>query len=92
MACAFKMPDRLHTAGLISSFAPYDRPNSTEGMANFNKVALGMAHRTPWLGKPFMRIQGRMNALRSPDYVLHRQCKSLLLFLTHPKPISFPNN
>lgn len=60
MACAFKIPDRVYKAGLISSFAPYDRPNSTKGMANFNKVALGMAHRTPWLGKPFMRVQGRM--------------------------------
>jgi pimeloyl-ACP methyl ester carboxylesterase len=60
MACAFKIPDRVNAAGLISSFAPYDRPNSTEGMANFNKVALGMAHRTPWLGKQYMRVQGRM--------------------------------
>jgi pimeloyl-ACP methyl ester carboxylesterase len=60
MACAFKLPGRVHAAGLISSFAPYDRPNSTEGMARFNKIALGMVHRTPWLGKPFMRMQGRM--------------------------------
>jgi pimeloyl-ACP methyl ester carboxylesterase len=60
MACAFKIPSRVYAAGLISSFAPYDRPNSTDGMANFNKAALGMAHRTPWLGKPFMRLQGRM--------------------------------
>jgi pimeloyl-ACP methyl ester carboxylesterase len=60
MACAYKVPERVNSAGLISSFAPYDRPNSTEGMASFNKVALGMAHRTPWLGKQYMRVQGRM--------------------------------
>jgi pimeloyl-ACP methyl ester carboxylesterase len=60
MVCAFKIPERVNAAGLISSFAPYNRPNSTEGMASFNKLALGMAHRTPWLGKPFMALQGRM--------------------------------
>ncbi len=74
MACAFKIPERVHTAGLISSFAPYDRPNSTEGMARFNKVALGMAHRTPWLGKPFMRLQGRM--MRGDPERLARQMLS----------------
>ncbi len=74
MAYAFRIPERVHTAGLISSFAPYDRPNSTEGMAGFNKVALGMAHRTPWLGKPFMRLQGRM--MRGDPERLARQMLS----------------
>jgi pimeloyl-ACP methyl ester carboxylesterase len=74
MACAYKIPDRLNAAGLIDSFAPYDRPNSTEGMARFNKIALGMAHRAPWLGKRYMKMQGRM--MRSDPERLARQMLS----------------
>jgi pimeloyl-ACP methyl ester carboxylesterase len=60
MACAYKIPERITAAGLIDSFAPYDRPNSTAGMARFNIIALGMARRLPWLAKPMMAMQGRM--------------------------------
>ena len=35
MTCAHKIPERVTTAGLISSFAPYDRPRSTDGMDRF---------------------------------------------------------
>jgi len=63
LACAYKIPKRLTAVGLISSFAPYNRPNSTTGMSRFNKLGLSLAHRLPfWLGKQFMKMQG--NALR----------------------------
>lgn len=63
MACAHRLPERVTVAGLVSSFAPYDRPRSTAGMARFNKLALAMARRAPWqLARQLMKIQG--NALR----------------------------
>ena len=77
LACASAIPDRLSAAGLISSFAPYDRPDSTAGMARFNKIALWMARRMPFgFARQFMRIQGR--ALRSdPEKTARRMLSSL---------------
>lgn len=60
MVCAYRIPERLTVAGLISSFAPYDRPNSTAGMARFNIMSLRLARRVPFvIAKQFMKIQGR---------------------------------
>ncbi len=61
MVCAYEIPERLTAVGLISSFAPYDRPGALEGVSGFNKVALRMARWMPfWLVRQFMKIQGRM--------------------------------
>ncbi len=48
LACAYRIPERITTVGLVSSFGPYDRPGATAGMDRFNKVALAMARRMPW--------------------------------------------
>ena len=60
MACAYKVPERLTTVALISSFAPYDQPGTNEGRASAVRFALGAARRAPWLGKLFMGLQARM--------------------------------
>jgi len=77
MACAYKIPERLTAVGLISSFAPYDRPDATAGMARFNKISLGLARWMPWwLGRQFMKMQGR--ALRdNPEDTAHKMMSSL---------------
>ena len=60
MACAYRIPERLTIAGLVSSFAPYDHPNSTAGMARFNKISLSLARWMPWgIARQFMKMQGR---------------------------------
>jgi pimeloyl-ACP methyl ester carboxylesterase len=60
MVCAYKIPDRLTAVGVISSFAPYDRPNALEGVSGFNKMSLRMARWLPfWLGRQVMKMQGR---------------------------------
>jgi len=60
MVCAYKIPDRLTAVGVISSFAPYDRPGALEGASSFNKLSLRMARWLPfWLGRQFMKMQGR---------------------------------
>ena len=59
LVCAYKIPERLSAVGVISSFAPYNRPGAMEGAATFNKVALWMARWLPfWLVRQFMKIQG----------------------------------
>lgn len=77
IACAYKIPDRLSAAGLVSSFAPYDRAGATEGMASFNKLALGMARRMPWwFTRRFMKMQG--NALqKDPEGVANQMLSSV---------------
>jgi pimeloyl-ACP methyl ester carboxylesterase len=77
MACAYKIPERLSAVGLISSFAPYDRPGATAGMVRLNKVRLGLARWIPWwLGKQLMKMQGR--ALRGNTEGTTRKLMSLL--------------
>ena len=60
MACAHKIPERLTAVGLISSFAPQDRPGANEGRAANIRFLLGAARRAPWLGRLFMDMQARM--------------------------------
>jgi pimeloyl-ACP methyl ester carboxylesterase len=77
MACAYKIPERLSAVGLISSFAPYDRPGATASMVLLNKVRLGLARWIPWwLGKQLMKMQGR--ALRGNAEGITRKLMSLL--------------
>lgn len=77
LACAWAIPDRLTAVGLISSFAPYDRPDSTARMARFNRIALWLARRMPFrFARQFMKIQGR--ALRAdPEKTARRMLSSL---------------
>lgn len=60
LVCAHKIPERLSAVGVISSFAPYDRPNALEGVSSFNKLSLRLARWMPfWLGRQIMKMQGR---------------------------------
>ena len=77
IACASAIPDRLSAVGLISSFAPYDRPNATAGAARFIKIALGLARWLPWrLGRQLMKIQGRA-LVNNPEGTARRMLSSL---------------
>lgn len=75
MACAYQSPDRIKSAGLVSSFVPYNRPNATQDMAGFNKFSLGLAHRMPWgIVRIVMKLQG--NALKKDPEKFARQVLS----------------
>ena len=50
-ACAYKIPHRLISAGIISGFASYDRPGATEDVNLFGRTFLGLLRRAPWLLK-----------------------------------------
>jgi pimeloyl-ACP methyl ester carboxylesterase len=49
LACAWKMPDRLTTVGIVSSPAPTDAPGVFEGMSRTNRFFVKLAWRMPWL-------------------------------------------
>ena len=77
IACAHAIPERLTAVGLISSFAPYDRPKATANMARFNRIALGLARWTPyWLGRQFMKVQARA-LVAKPEETAKRMLSSV---------------
>jgi pimeloyl-ACP methyl ester carboxylesterase len=50
LACAYKLPERLTSAIVISGLAPLDRPGSTRGLNWPGRIAFGIARKAPsWL-------------------------------------------
>jgi pimeloyl-ACP methyl ester carboxylesterase len=48
-ACAFKLPERVSALGLISSLAPFDIPQISQGMTPAYRMIPAIAKYTPWL-------------------------------------------
>ena len=48
-ACAFKLPERVTTLALISSLAPFDLPEISEGMTPAYRMIPALAKYAPWL-------------------------------------------
>jgi len=49
LACAWKIPDRLTSVGVVSSAAPTDAPGVFEGMSRTNRFFMQLAWRMPTL-------------------------------------------
>jgi pimeloyl-ACP methyl ester carboxylesterase len=47
--CAWKIPERLLTAGIISGVSPLDAPGAFDGMNKTDRQGHYMARRAPWL-------------------------------------------
>jgi len=48
LACAYKMPERITSATVISGMGPVDDPEATKGMLPSMRLGLGIAPRVPW--------------------------------------------
>jgi len=48
LACAYKLPQRLTSATVISGLAPLDRSESIEGMGRSSRIGISLARRAPW--------------------------------------------
>ena len=48
LACAYKMPERITSASVISGMGPVDDPEATKGMLPSMRLGLGIAPRVPW--------------------------------------------
>jgi pimeloyl-ACP methyl ester carboxylesterase len=51
-ACAYKIPQWLSAAGIVSGLGPLDAPGATEGMAKSDRQTYDLARKTPWLLRP----------------------------------------
>lgn len=76
-ACAWKIPDRLHGAVIISGTCPLDRPGAREALGKRLRLAYALADKAPWLFQAVLwkfarntrKSQGRMRSVFSdlPD-------------------------
>ena len=48
-ACAWKIPQRLTVAGMVSSTCPFDLPGAKETLSKQDNQVYGMADKAPWL-------------------------------------------
>ena len=55
-ACAFKIPQRVTGAAIVSGLAPMDRDGATDGMNRMNKLGLTMQRRVPIAGRAMISV------------------------------------
>jgi pimeloyl-ACP methyl ester carboxylesterase len=48
LACAYKMPERITSATVISGMGPIDDPDAIKGMLPSMRLGLGIAPKVPW--------------------------------------------
>jgi pimeloyl-ACP methyl ester carboxylesterase len=48
LACAYKMPERITSATVISGMGPVDKPEAMKGMLPSMRLGLGIAPKVPW--------------------------------------------
>jgi pimeloyl-ACP methyl ester carboxylesterase len=52
--CAFVIPERLTTAGMISGVGPTVRPDGTRGMSRQRRLGVRVGRYAPWLTRPLL--------------------------------------
>jgi pimeloyl-ACP methyl ester carboxylesterase len=57
-ACAWRMPQRLTCAGLLSSVGPFQAPEATKGMMGFNRLLFGSAAKAPPVARGMVALPG----------------------------------
>jgi pimeloyl-ACP methyl ester carboxylesterase len=84
LACAWKIPQRLTSVGVVSCPAPSDAPGIFEGMSKTNRFFVNLAWRLPWLSTLNVRLLGtviRRNPARyinTMKYKVHDVDKAML--------------
>ncbi len=74
-ACAFALPDRVESAGILSGIGPTDHAGATRGMMVPNRAFLWTSRRIPPLGRALVGLLVR--ALRDPERAIARMARSL---------------
>jgi pimeloyl-ACP methyl ester carboxylesterase len=69
-ACAFKIPQRLTAAGMVSALAPTDWLGAVEGMPRERRLGVRVARRAPWLVRPLLWLA--LNPRRNPERFYER--------------------
>lgn len=60
-ACAFKIPERVTKAALISGLGPTDLPGVIEEMPRIRRAGVAVARRAPWLLRATLWLMGNPN-------------------------------
>ena len=68
-ACAWKIPERLTTASIVSGNCPYDLPGAKESLSKQDSQLYGMADKIPWLFR-LMLWKIASDARKNPASVL----------------------
>ncbi|MGD2054293.1 MAG: alpha/beta hydrolase [Gammaproteobacteria bacterium] len=66
LACAWKMPDRIHALSIVASAAPTNVPGVFAGMSKTNRFFMKLAWYAPWLSSINIRLLG-MVIRRNPE-------------------------
>lgn len=69
--CAWKLPDRVTGAGIVSGLAPLDAPEGVAGMGHRNRSAFQLASRLAVVGRGLMAATA-VSVGRHPDRVLEQ--------------------
>jgi pimeloyl-ACP methyl ester carboxylesterase len=65
-ACAYKIPERLTAAGIVSGIGPLDAPGALDGMGKSDRQAYALARAAPWLLRPIFWQMAR-GLRKNPD-------------------------
>lgn len=68
-ACAYKIPERLFGAGIISGAGPMDIPGNYQNLGKSDRQAMDLAMKAPWLLRVLFWYMKRM-VQRNPDNFL----------------------
>lgn len=61
LACAYKIPDRLTTTGVMAGVGPVTEPGALQGMMKSNVQIFSLARKAPWLLNLLYRLQVPVN-------------------------------
>ncbi len=69
LACSWKMPERVASAGVVAGAAPTNAPGVFEGISANNRFFLRLAWRWPWASRTNARVLACL-IRRSPDWYI----------------------
>lgn len=84
LACAWKMPERLTSVGVVVCPAPTNAPKVFEGMSKTNRFFMKLAWRLPWLSNLNVRLlvsvirRNPARYINTMKYKLHDVDKAIL--------------
>lgn len=86
-ACAFKIPERLTAAGMISGVGPTDRPDGTRGMSRQRRLGVKVGRHVPWLVRPLLWLVSspQRNAERYFEGIVAQSSKTDRAVLARPE-------
>jgi pimeloyl-ACP methyl ester carboxylesterase len=73
-ACAYKLPERLHSVALVASGSPFINSKAPKEMMKANKIAFFLARKAPWLIRASYRATKKLLE-ENPDKFMEQNKK-----------------